>query len=362
MVQPRTRRVERMALTSCILGLVCFSIATSVSASGLTPDDETAVRRAVHLMDDRLPHPERRIFLAVNIPASRLIAHTGGQKAWRSRFSPGSLAKIPLVWHLMTEGRLSQDYTWRCTGKFFPGGEDSGSDELIHEDVENPARGQYYKCSLLKGHGVVPLDQALSVSCNHAFLNLHDRLSPETWDRFCHASGLLRRDALLELDPRAEPGLLDTPICPRDRFLLPVGFGLHVTPGAMAVFYTSLFSGGTVRTMVPARSGRTGSPIGALPLPAAVLNTIRSGMSKAAHHGTARALAIPGASILAKTGSGLIEGEIFRMDGWCVAALPANTPKFLFISCVSESYGSGPPLFAIKEVLTILKADGIKLN
>ncbi|HOG65472.1 MAG TPA: penicillin-binding transpeptidase domain-containing protein, partial [Spirochaetota bacterium] len=295
-----------MALKTIYLGLALLSISASLSASGFSTDQEAEVRRAVHLMDRKLPHPERRILLAVNIPASRLIAHTGGQKAWRNRFSPGSLAKIPLVWHLMTEGRLSQDYTWRCTRKFFPGGEGTGCDELIHEDIEYPARGQYYKCSLLKGHGVVSLEQALSVSCNHAFLNLHDRLSPDKWDRFCRSSGLLGRNSLLELDPQAEPGMLDAPCCPRDRLLLPVGFGLHVTPGAMAVFFTSLFSGGSVRTIVPAQSSRSGTPIGTLPLPTAVRNTILGGMRKAAHHGTARSLAIPGASILAKTGSGLI--------------------------------------------------------
>jgi len=130
----------------------------------------------------------------------------------------------------------------------------------------------------------------------------------------------------------------------------------------MAVFFTSLFSGGSVRTIVPAQSSRSGTPIGTLPLPTAVRNTILGGMRKAAHHGTARSLAIPGASILAKTGSGLIDGEIFRMDGWCVAALPADSPKILFVSCVADSYGSGPPLSAIKEVLQILTAGRFNLR
>jgi cell division protein FtsI/penicillin-binding protein 2 len=288
-----------------------------------------------------------------------LIAHTGGQAAFNERFSPGSLAKIPLVWHLMAEGRLEAGYAWRCTGRFFPHGYGSGRDELIHEDVADPIAGQFYKCSLQKGHGLMTLVEALAVSCNHTFLSLHDRLTPTSWRSFCEQSGLTDSRALASLSPYPSSGLLDPPACQRDRFLLPLGFGLRVTPAGLAVFFTSLLSDGMVRTLVSAEGREAATLLRKIKLPPAARMTILQGMRAAVRRGTAKNLATPSISLIAKTGSGLVDGEIFRLHGWCVAALPADKPRYLFVSFMRESYGGGPPLEAIRHVLRQLQPEGL---
>ena len=348
---------SRLLPALLLAGLI---LAPSPDRGKLSLRDETLIRQAVQTMDRAEPGRDKRIFLAVNIRQSRLIAATGGQSAWTETHSPGSLAKIPLVWHLISRGRLAPDYSWRCTGRFFPRGEGSSADELIHEDVEDPTRGQYYKCSRLKGHGLVSLSEALSVSCNHAFINLHDRLDPSAWRDFCSASGLTGSACLGGLGPDPATGALDMPGCPRDRFLMPLGFGLRVTPAGVAAFFTSFFSGGTVRTLAPEGSGQAGIRVGQVPLPPLARSSILQGMRNAARTGTAKGLGNPGYSLLAKTGSGLVDGEIFRLHGWCVAALPAEAPAVLFVSFVRESYGGGPPLAAIRRVLQELHTSGFR--
>lgn len=343
-----------------ILLLAGFLLVPFPVRGQLSQQDEALIRQAVQTMDRTEPGRDRRIFLAVNIKQSRLIALTAGHDAWRVTASPGSLAKIPLVWHLAQRGRLKADYSWYCRGLFFPRGEDNSAGELIHEDVEDPERGQYYKCSRIKGHGLVSLPQALAVSCNHAFLNLHERLVPSAWQDFCLNSGLTGTACLNGLGPAPVPGGLKPPACPRDRFLLPLGFGLQVTPAGVAAFFTSFFSGGRVRTLAPLGSGQAGSRIGEVFLPPFARESIIQGMRAAVQSGTAKRLAPSGFSLLAKTGSGLVDGEIFRLHGWCVAALPAENPSLLFVSFVRESYGGGAPLAALKRVLDELKNSGFK--
>jgi len=276
----------------------------------------------------------RVIALACEIEQGETLAALNERDAREQYVSPGSLFKVPSLLYLLASGIIKPEYAYTCTGRFYPHGESPSRDELIHEDVREPLPGQWYKCSTIKGHGTLSPSAAIAHSCNLFFLSLSGQLAGDAaaFADFCERYGLLR----------AARRIRDTGagFCTRDRLHLAIGLPVRASVQEVARFFSLLLGDAPPTSM----SSSTPSNLPRLHIAREI---IMEGMREASRTGTARALRLP--ALLAKTGSGLIEGDIFKMNGWCVSAWPQDAPRILFVCFAHESYGAGLPLECSRE-------------
>jgi hypothetical protein len=313
---------------------------------------------------------ERHIAIAYAVADQKILGIAHEEVAKTESFSPGSLMKVPSLLYLLAAGKLDTQYTYQCTGRYYPRGESTTRDELIHEDIREPLPGQWYKCGAVKGHGRLTPAEAIAHSCNHFFMSLHASFESagelRNFAAFCELYGLeqiARRVTEIANTTQRTPNLL----CTRDRLHLMLGLPFRATVFEMMIFFARVLKG-DIHYPNPERFEEA-------------RQIILEGMRLASSVGTARnlgfhkeqekqdnltLLAPPDSSplvpervslaplrglraggahlLLAKTGTGLVSGSIFQTNGWCVSAWPADTPRILLISFVRESYGAGLPL------------------
>jgi hypothetical protein len=274
----------------------------------------------------------RHISLVYDIAEDTTFAFPNERDAHAWYFSPGSLMKVPSLFYLIANGRISAEQRYICTGRFYPSGESPFRDELIHEDVFDPAPGQWYKCSLQKGHGDISAGEAIAYSCNLFFLALHEHFSKDAsalqgFADFCSLIGLKRAAKQIEEASRL--------FCFRDRLHLSLGLPLQASVYEIAAAFSFLLASPLSNAADPIASSKA-------------REAIFEGMRAASRRGTARGLASFFApdGLLAKTGSGLARSDdVFKLNGWCVSAWSAaGMPRLVFVSFVQESYGAGLPL------------------
>ncbi|MDR2733428.1 MAG: hypothetical protein LBC99_02145 [Spirochaetota bacterium] len=321
------RKIRPAAL--CLL--ICLALLPSASGAAET----NAVIAAFRAM--QMIAPRGLIAIVYDVQNQKIIASASDTAARADLFSPGSLMKVPSLLYLLAAGKLSAEYTYHCTGRYYPRGESTLRDELIHEDVREPLAGQWYTCSAAKGHGTVGAAEALAHSCNHYFMSLHALLESaadlRSFAEFCKSYGLAQISRrLLEI---ANVGALST----RDRLHLSLGLPLRASVYEMTLFFAHLLRDDIAY------------PVGA----AEARRIVLDGMRLAGSIGTARALGFQGKrTLLAKTGSGLLLNSIFKTNGWCVTAWPAHRPRILLVSFVREGYGAGVPLVCSRYFWKIL--------
>jgi hypothetical protein len=326
----------------------------STDGAHAAADAKTAVQSALQTVTQARGRPAakespggRHIALAWDISHGKVLAALDEKGAQEQYFSPGSLMKVPVLFYLIASGRIEPDYTYTCTGRFYPRGESPVRDELIHEDVREPISGQWYKCSSLKGHGRVSPIGALAHSCNLFFLSLSGHITESVslllaFAEFCKRFRLLHAARQIAEAAKVEWST-------RDRLHLVNGLPVRASVYEIAQCFALLLKEG-----VP-DGGEKEPPFTESARAAKARQVIIEGMREASRTGTARAL---GQSLLAKTGSGLAgHGDIFALNGWCVSAWPAQLPagakptgqdgtqpRIVFVSFVRESYGAGLPL------------------
>jgi hypothetical protein len=339
--EPQISRPAGASPAALRLLLVCLMLLPIAASTPIKPHTpRNAVEAAFDTMQEKAALGTRHIAIAYDVTEQKNLAAAQEHAARTELFSPGSLMKVPSLLYLLAAGKLDAQYTYRCTGRYYPRGESTLRNELIHEDVREPLPGQWYKCSSIKGHGLLTPAEAIAHSCNHFFMSLHTHFESagdlHNFAAFCVLYGL--EHIARRLTEMAAQG---SPLATRDRLHLVLGLPLRTSVYEMTIFFARVLSGDTpyldAARFLEARQ------------------IILEGMRLAASVGTARELgsledeAARGAPI-AKTGTGLAANSIFTTNGWCVSAwLPTgrDAPEghtLLFVSFVRESYGAGLPL------------------
>lgn len=191
--------------------------------------------------------------------------------------------------------------------------------------------------------------EALTVSCNTYFARLGSELPDGALQATAKAFGFTERPPL---DLAAVPSKLPTDEqlkSPAFRALSAIGqFDVRATPLQMALVAAGIANGGNipvpklVKQIEDARGAvvrQTGSDIWKRAVSASTAATIKEMMVTVAEKGTARAAAIPGIRVAAKTGTAQTGAGGNDSLAWTVAFAPADSPRIALAVLVE---GSGP--------------------
>lgn len=311
--------------------LALFFIAGQLFPAAHTlPERRSLVARALAALSPRLdPGREHRI-LILHPSTATVLGSVGRAGCFDELRPPGSLFKLLTAAHLLEDNRLPRNHTGYCKGRFYLLGNGREPGTLIHEDVLVPGRGDYYKCSLLHGHGPLQLGGALAHSCNVFFYALHGRIDWERLGSTFHRSGLSLHGGRITM-----PQLLTR------RVLGTVGETTVVSLASAAAFVTGILNDGLLlrlqETGRPQPAGRWGN--------AALFAVLREGMRDCVRYGTGKAAAGAGLPAIAgKTGTARQAGEIFRTDGWFISYAPFHKPEILIAAFSTDTTGNKVPL------------------
>lgn len=191
---------------------------------------------------------------------------------------------------------------------------------------------------------------AFTVSCNTYFAQLGAELPAGALEKTARAFGFSERPPL---DIRAAASKLPTGDqlkSPAFRALSSIGqFNVSATPLQMALVAAAIGNGGNVpvprmvKQIEDARGAvaqQTGSETWKRAVSAQTAATIKEMMVQVAERGTARAAAIPGVRVAAKTGTAQTGESGQGVLAWTVAFAPADSPR-IAIAVVVEGSGEG---------------------
>jgi peptidoglycan glycosyltransferase len=243
-------------------------------------------------------------------------------------YPPGSTIKIAVAAIALDCGVTSPDEVFECGGSVRAGG------TVIHDPAGTP-------------HGRIDLCDALSVSCNTAFVDLGLRLGPKLHDQ-------LRRfffDRSIPLDVPTPPGNLkvrDTDVSGDAIGQLAIGQGdLLVTPMHVAMMAAAVANRGVMMRpyLVASVHAADGTPVmttRAKALTAAITpsstDIVADGMMQAVKHGTARSAARWGYDIGGKTGTA--QNPHGSPHAW-FAGFGMNGSHRVAVAVVLENAGAG---------------------
>ncbi|MBP1583015.1 MAG: hypothetical protein J6866_03570 [Victivallales bacterium] len=264
--------------------------------------------------------------------------NTGGPGSQYDRclggyYPPGSTLKPLLAAFALQKGIVTPEETIDCHGAF------------------EVTEGKFLACNNKYGHGPVNLSQALACSCNVYFCEVGRRLGALGFEEFSE-TGVLGRTLGTELWRQEIAGYAFSPSwvyrhrkqnkqwLPFDNANASIGQGAWIiTPMQMAVMFNEIVTGKLFRPKLVC--GNDDNLLDELDCPPEGLAAIREGLRLCTEgpNGTGRALRIPGVTVLGKTGTAEV-GKKQRPHAWCVAAVPADAPKYTGV-CIIEHGGGG---------------------
>ncbi len=277
-------------------------------------------------------------------------------KAVQAEYPPGSVYKIITAMAGLEENFITADETMYCPGHYQYG------DRL-------------FRCWKESGHGRINIIDALAQSCDVYFYKLGQKVGVERLSWYAKASGLGRPTGI-DLDFE-ENGLVPSEKWKKRRkgqswysgetLSVAIGQGYNlVTPIQMAVLAAAVANGGTIKKPLILESVRPvegnvvkqgrSTDMGALPVDAEALTTIRKGLWKVVNdkHGTAYYRVRSNSfDISGKTGTAQVvtspEGKNGQLTGlvdaikphaWFVAYAPSEAPR-IALAVVIEHGGHG---------------------
>jgi len=263
-------------------------------------------------------------------------------RATQGTYPPGSVFKIVTMTAGMEEGGLTAGSSFLCQGTWTGLGP------------------QWPKtCWLRSGHGTIPLNRALTVSCDITFYQVGlmlNGIGHEVLPDYARRFGLgtktgieVEEDAGLVPDPDWKIQTRGEGWAPGDTVNLAIGQGeLLVSPLQMATILAAVANGGTLYRpqtveMIAANPGNpewSFQPVAAaqLPVSAENLSVIQDSLYKvtSASHGTAyrafQGLEVP---VAGKTGTA--ESGQQNPHAWFAAYAPADAPEIAIVAIVEHS-------------------------
>jgi cell division protein FtsI/penicillin-binding protein 2 len=196
---------------------------------------------------------------------------------------------------------------------------------------------QIEDCWYHPGHGVLGLQEALALSCNHYFFRL---ASVTPWDRFRHtlqAANLVETSSTVPLFADEEARL---------EFMMGRNGRMRVRPINLALAYAALFNGGKLFA-----AASEASETESLGTPLAGWNTrlVLEGMLASADHGTGRLAAVSPQRVYAKTGTTVSDlaspkggVQLANLtEGWCISIVVDLQPAILIMTRINPGKGAG---------------------
>ena len=259
-------------------------------------------------------------------------------RAIQGRYSPGSTFKIVVATAALEEELVTPDFTVNC-----------GGGAMFH--------GNYFRCNLRGGHGVVDMRRAIEKSCNMYFYTLGNMLGVDRIHKWAEKLGLTGKTGI-DL-PNEQDSLVPSTEWKWKRMgekwyagetiSVSIGQGqVSVTPASLAVMMATVANGGTRVTPYVVRAVDEGGGW-KLTVPPAVADRVafRPETLAALHDGlwmvvnaagTGRRAHIPGRDVAGKTGTAQvisIQGRRaalgsdldLRDHGWFVFFAPKDNPQ-----------------------------------
>ena len=257
------------------------------------------------------------------------------------RYPPGSVAKGWSAAVLLDGRGFDPDRKVTCDGRFIPPSSSAfcPGDESVFNLVSDTVSGEnYFKCSVLKGHGLTDLRKALIKSCNVYFLTQAAQC-PGFYEKLVTVWRL--DDQLLPgTEPSPEVRLMrGSPFCETASAVGEGGLVL-VSPLKTAQCYAALFE----NTPLLQPYEGTGSPSVRQDLSVSeeARLLVRSSLARTVTEGTLSKLSVPGGvRILAgKTGTATRRGKKYARHGWNVLWVEVGGERYVVVGFVLT--GSGP--------------------
>ncbi|OQA48702.1 MAG: Stage V sporulation protein D [Firmicutes bacterium ADurb.Bin300] len=252
-----------------------------------------------------------------------------------SNYSVGSVFKL-VVAAAAIESGIPVDYEYRCTGSC------TKSSVKIY-------------CHNRKGHGVLNMQEAFSLSCNTYFINLASRIKKSVLLEYAQALGFSEVFQLMDGYYTDRAKMPDISELDSDAAIANLAFGqgsLYATPLHLAACYAASVGGGTYLrpTLYKGTVGEDGlmSSLAEKPLPKKVvskktsdiirsflLTTVEEGTGKLAKSGL---FLSGGKTATAQTGRYLDSVEI--LNSWFIGFFPYNNPEYV-VAVIKENGESG---------------------
>jgi cell division protein FtsI/penicillin-binding protein 2 len=221
-------------------------------------------------------------FIALDPATGEVKALVNPDIAVRGLYPPGSTFKLISAYAALDGGLLGPHDEVSCDGAYSSG-------------------GTLHPCSVRKGHGRPNVVRALAESCNVFFYQLGGRLGRD------RVRGAVDDFALLEptgFDPSEPAGEFPDDLPDDQLFLLGAGnlTSVRVTPLSMLVAFSGLVGDGQCRR--PWRGDRPrGESRASMPALFEYQALLMDGLEGAVEFGTATSAAVPGETVLGKTGT-----------------------------------------------------------
>ena len=279
--------------------------------------------------------------------ASKSAATPMLNRAVAGLYAPGSIVKPIFAAAALNEHIISPDKQILSTGAItIPNPYDPAHPSVFHD---------------WRPHGWIDMRTALAVSSDEYFYTIgggygdQKGLGISKIDEYAKRFGL-GADTGIEL-PGEQAGTIPTPVWKTqtfpddptwrlgDTYHTAIGqYGFQITPIQAVRYVAAIANGGTLlKPQLLASSTPEGVSVG---LPDQYLEIVREGMHLAVtstrDDATVKALAIPGISLAAKTGTAQIGAHNEWMNSWSVGFWPADHPRFAY-AVVLEHAPAGTP-------------------
>lgn len=266
-----------------------------------------------------------------------------------SLFQPGSIFKIVLAAAALESGIDVDRVKFACDGD----------------------RAEPVKCWFKEGHGELDLAEALSNSCNPAFVQLGEKLGAETIIKYAYALGL--GDQTITGYPVGNNARQNLSLIGKDFNLANSSIGqgpVMVTPVQVTAMMNTLASGGIYHQprLVKALTGPDQQVVRNIdgPAPRRVINSataehLKSMLVQVTTSGVGRQANISTWETAGKTGSAELPGEEKLVNAWFAGYVPAGNPRYVITVLVQGGESGGDtaaPVF--KEVAERLLCLGDK--
>jgi len=266
---------------------------------------------------------------------SKLINRQWRNKAVSDTYEPGSVFKIITAAIALEENLVNTKSTFYCNGS-------------------TTVAGQHYDCHKKQGHGTQTLAQAMSNSCNPAFITIGQQIGVPTFSKYFKAFGLTEKTGI-DLPGEADSYYhKEENMGPVELSSSSFGQTFNITPMQLITAASACVNGGYLVkphlvSKIIDEDGKTvkTTDVGykRQVISESTSKIIREQMEYVAENGAKNSL-VAGYRVGAKTGTSekvsqiQSTGDDYLYVGSCISVAPANDPEIAVLVLLDEPKGS----------------------